>query len=122
MRTTRTPLTGVARTLRSTSTDAERRLWYRLRDRRLGGHKFRRQYPVGNYVVDFACLERRLVVELDGGQHAEVSTHEAQRTAFLLAQGFRVLRFWNDEVMDQFDAVLEVIAAEVSSQRPGPSP
>ena len=118
MRTTRTPLTGVARTLRTASTEPERRLWYRLRDRRFAGHKFRRQYAIGDYVVDFVCLDRRLVIELDGGQHAEQVEADARRTAYLVTKGFRVVRFWNDEVMAQFEQVLAVIQAELASPSP----
>jgi very-short-patch-repair endonuclease len=110
---TRTPLTGVARALRCQSTDAEQRLWYRLRDRRLAGHKFRRQFPIGSYVVDFACLERKVVIELDGGQHIEQAAYDQERTRFLTAQGYRVLRFWNDEVLKELEAVLSVIGAEL---------
>lgn len=109
MRTRRTPLTGRARGLRRDGTDVERKLWYCLRDRRLDGHKFRRQLPVGPYVVDFACVESRLVVELDGGQHAERTAQDAARTRFIEARGFRVLRFWNSEALAQTETVLHLI-------------
>ena len=108
-RTKRNGLTPVARALRTDLTDAERHLWYHLRDRRLDGWKFRRQFPVGRFVVDFVCIERKLVVELDGGQHSETTVQDTARTAFLNAAGFRVLRFWNDEVFREGEAVLEVI-------------
>lgn len=85
--------------------------WGAVRAHRFLGLKFRRQYPVGRYVVDFACLDHRLAVEIDGGQH---NRHvDAERTAFLEAQGFRVLRFWNAEVTDALDQVLSSIAAEI---------
>jgi very-short-patch-repair endonuclease len=87
-----------ARELRVNSTDAERRLWSLLRDRRLDGHKFRRQYPVGSYIADFACFEQMLIVEADGGQHAD-SLNDERRTNWLQSQGWRVIRFWNDEIL-----------------------
>lgn len=99
----------LARSLRQNPTDAEARLWYLLRDRRLLGHKFRRQHPLPPYVVDFVCLKARLIIELDGGQHLERKAYDDQRTAYLERKGFRVLRFWNDEVLIQSDVVLEVI-------------
>ena len=109
--------------MRSTSTEPERRLWYRLRNRRFAGLKFRRQFVVGGYVVDFVCLEQKLVIELDGGQHGEQVAYDEQRTLFLLTKGFRVMRFWNDEVMQQLDAVLEMIGKELDGGgEPGPSP
>ena len=99
------------RALRANQTEAETRLWLGLRDRRLGGAKFRRQVPVGPYVADFACYTARLIVELDGGQHAENAEADALRTDWLEAQGFRVLRFWNNDVMANIDGVLERISA-----------
>ena len=86
-------------------TDAERRLWSLLRDRRLNGHKFRRQHPLGPYVLDFACLEHMLAVEVDGGQHAE-NEHDRERTAWLEAQGWRVVRFWNNDVLSNAEGVV----------------
>jgi very-short-patch-repair endonuclease len=117
---TRTPLTGVARKLRSTLTEQERLLWYRLRDRRFARHKFRRQFVVGAYVVDFVCLRQKLIVEIDGGQHTEQVEYDEQRTRFLVAAGFRVVRFWNDEVMTKLEDVLGVIHAQL--EKNGPSP
>jgi len=107
-----------ARQLRHSSTDVERRLWAKLRNSQLDGYKFRRQHPVGNYVVDFACEQVGLVVELDGGQHAEAASTDAHRTAYLNQRGFRVLRFWNNEVTGNLEAVLDVILAEL---RKGPT-
>ena len=98
-----------SRALRRHSTDAEARLWHHLRDRRLAGCKFRRQVPLGPYFADFACVEKRLIVELDGGQHAEQAQRDSQRSEALREQGFTVLRFWNDQVLQQTDAVLEEI-------------
>lgn len=98
-----------ARTLRQAMTDAERALWYQLRAKRLLGWKFRRQQLIGTYIVDFVCFEAKLVVELDGSQHAEQVDADARRTAWLESQGFRVLRFWNDAVLKEMGPVLEEI-------------
>ena len=106
-----------ARGLRSGGTDAERMLWRHLRNRGLMGNKFRRQRPVGRYIVDFICLEAGLVVELDGGQHAS-SAADAVRTRTLQQQGYRVVRFWNNEVMTQTDAVLAAILDAMSARVP----
>jgi len=100
-----------AKTLRRNSTDAERRLWCALRDRRLAGLKFRRQQPIGRYVVDFVCQERRLVIEVDGGQHGP--DVDAPRTAHLEGCGYRVLRFWNPDVLTRLEDVLATILAAV---------
>jgi adenine-specific DNA-methyltransferase len=98
-----------ARKLRLHLTDAERRLWPHLRLRRVSGHRFRRQVPIGPYIADFACLDPRIVVEVDGGQHALEKNYDTKRDAFLKEQGFRVLRFWANDVLTQTEAVLEVI-------------
>lgn len=98
-----------ARELRQHLTDAERRLWLHLRLRRVSGYRFRRQVPIGPYIADFACLDPRIVVEVDGGQHAIQENYDAKRDAFLKEQGFRVLRFWANEVLAQTDGVLDVI-------------
>ena len=111
-----------ARELRCSSTDAERRLWYFLRRRNLLGHRFRRQVPVGPYVVDFLCIDARLVVELDGGQHAEQKFYDAARSDYLVALDLRVLRFWNNEVLQSTSSVLEVIAAELKRRSPQEPP
>src|SRR3954447_7823268 len=97
----------IARRLRRDMTDAERKLWAKLRNRQLEGVKFRRQHPLGKYVLDFYAEDHRLVVELDGSQHTPEG--DAERTAWLVAQGCRVLRFWNHEAMRQFDDVMEMI-------------
>ena len=94
-------------------TDAERLLWSRLRRKALGGHKFRRQSPLGNYIVDFVCLRQRLILELDGGQHDTRRRYDECRTKWLLDAGFRVIRFWNNDVMRNFDAVLLTIWNEL---------
>src|SRR5262249_49556234 len=102
--------TTQARKLRNNPTDAELALWRQLRLRQFGGYKFRRQQSLGPYIVDFVCLEKRLVVEVDGGQHNEHAVYDAKRSAWLEAQGFHVLRFWNHEVLQQIEAVKETIA------------
>ncbi len=102
-------LTRVARMLRKRSTDAERLLWQHLRARQLDGLKFRRQQPIGNAVVDFVCFERRVIVELDGGQHALQEKQDKEREAELADSGLKVLRFWNTEVLTNLDGVLEEI-------------
>ena len=99
-----------ARAMRVHSTDAERTLWHLLRDRRLQSTKWRRQVPVGIFVVDFVCFEHRLIVECDGFQHAD-SRHDIRRDAWLQAQGFAIARFWNHEVIHQRDNVLNTILA-----------
>ncbi len=98
-----------ARQLRHTATDAEQRLWQHLRRRALGGCKFRRQVPIAGCIVDFACLERRLVVELDGGQHVDLAARDLVRTGKLERAGYRVLRYWNHEVLLRPTDVLEDI-------------
>ncbi len=98
--------TDTARELRRNQTDAEALLWSKLRSRRLAGHKFRRQVPVGPFVVDFACTEMGLAVEIDGGQHAGATGKDEKRTGFLERRGYRVIRFWNHEVLSETEAVL----------------
>ncbi len=99
----------LARILRRNQTDAEKQIWKHLRNRRLAGYKFRRQYSVGPYVVDFVCLERWLVVEIDGGGHMEKLQKDERRTASLESHGFTVVRFWNNDVMQNTESVLNVI-------------
>ena len=102
-----------ARSLRRQSTDAERVLWKNLRRRELAGWKFRRQAPIGPYIVDFVTFDGKLIVEADGGQHAESKQRDENRTAWLSKEGFRVLRFWNNDVLTSTGAVLETIRAEL---------
>ena len=115
-----------ARDLRRAPTEAEDFLWQELRGRAFKSLKFRRQFPLGNYIVDFVCLERRLIIELDGGQHNEQADrqYDAARDAWLRSQGFRVLRFWNNEVFEDWEAVAEGIwkAANDSPSPPTPLP
>ena len=98
-----------ARSLRRSQTDAERRLWSILRDRRLNRFKFRRQQSLGHYIVDFVCFERRLVIEVDGSQHQDRVVYDDERTKWLNSQGFDVLRLWNNEVLSDPDSVSEAI-------------
>ena len=114
-----------ARRLRRNQTDAERALWFRLRDRRLNGWKFRRQFPIDRFVVDFFCADAHLIIELDGGQHAVTTEADAGRTRILEAMGYLVLRFWNNDVMKNIDGVLEAINAALqghTSEPPHPNP
>ncbi len=115
------PLTKSARRLRSRMTDAERRLWYHLSRKQLAQYKFRQQEPIGAYIVDFVCYAAKLIIELDGGQHLE-SASDLKRDECLRGQGFRVLRFWNHEVLSQTDAVLQKILASLVTPSPQPSP
>jgi len=102
-----------AKTMRHESTDAEAAMWRLLRDRRLAKHKFRRQVPFRNYILDFVCFERRLVIEIDGSQHAE-SCRDMERQALLAADGFRVARYWNNDVLQRRTSVLEDIFAKLA--------
>ena len=110
--------------------DAEKKLWYHLRGRKMDGHRFRRQVPIGSYIADFACLSARLVIELDGGQHNEEANEalDDRRTAWLETQGYRVLRFWNSAVLTETDSVTETIFNALShtqgadSTHPHPDP
>ena len=112
----------LAQQLRKSSTDAESRLWLHLKNRNLAGFKFRRQHPIPPYIVDFVCLDEQLIVELDGGQHAEQTVRDIERTAFLETKGFRVIRFWNDVVLTQTETVLEEILRQLRAPHPGPLP
>ncbi len=109
------------RQLRRDATDAERALWRYLRGRQMDGAKFRRQHPFGDYILDFVCLERRIVIELDGGQHADTALYDSRRTRLLEEAGFVVQRFWNNEIFDNSVAVLDVIW-KITSERATPSP
>jgi very-short-patch-repair endonuclease len=98
-----------ARALRKNMTEAERFVWYRLRKNQFGGFRFRRQHPLGPFIVDFVCLERKLVIELDGGQHATQTEEDARRTAWLNERGYRVYRLWNNEAFTDWDNAAERI-------------
>ena len=110
-----------SKALRQNMTDAEQRLWKHLRAHRLDGQKFRRQQPIGPYIVDFVHFGVRLIVEADGGQHAD-APHDKVRDAWLQAQGFQVLRFWNDDILLRTEAVLESIWAAVRGAPSPPAP
>ncbi|OZB75516.1 MAG: hypothetical protein B7X37_01940 [Halothiobacillus sp. 14-55-98] len=125
-------LTKNARALRTNMTEAERAIWRYLRAEQMGV-KFRRQAPIGRYIVDFACFSHKLVIEIDGGQHAD-SASDGERDAFLVSQGYKVLRFWNIEVLQQLDGVYDTVrlalielmpeggAVESFHPHPNPSP
>ena len=100
-----------AKAMRRVMTDAELKLWNELRAHRLMNLGFRRQVPIGRYIVDFVCFERKLIVELDGGQHASTIVADQHRTAWLESQGFRVMRFWNNDVVENIEGVYETIAS-----------
>jgi very-short-patch-repair endonuclease len=103
-----------AKSLRQNSTEAENLLWLYLRAKRLNNLKFKRQQPIGSYIVDFICFEKRLVIEVDGGQHAEQVKLDSIRDKWLKVQGYKVLRFWNNEVLVNIDGVLETIINETN--------
>jgi len=107
-----------AKRLRRDLTDAERKLWLGLRNRRFTGFKFRRQHPIGEFIADFACIEYKLIVEADGGQHAE-SVYDQNRTSWLESKGWRILRFWNNDILENTNGVLEAICEFLQSE---PSP
>ena len=111
-----------ARKLRQAQTDAERRMWMLLRDRRLSGVKFRRQHPIGGYIADFCCPEARLIIEIDGGHHASNRSADATRSRVLEVHGYRVLRFWNNEVLGNTAGVLERIVEALRTPHPALSP
>ena len=103
-------------------TDAERVLWRKVRAHRFAGFKFKRQEPMGLYVVDFVCYEAKLIIELDGGQHAEQQEADAERTRWLESRGFRVVRFWNNDVLANIAGVMQAIEKEITPPSPRPSP
>jgi len=112
-------LVGVARGLRARMTDAERKLWFALKDRGFGAFKFRRQVPIGPYIADFVCFESRLIIEVDGGQHAD-SVRDVDRDNWLAHSEFRVLRFWNSDVLQNLEGVLTSLAEQLD-RTPHPS-
>jgi len=106
-------LTNKARLLRKNQTDVEQLLWKHLRNRNLSNRKFRRQFPMDPYIADFACLELKLIIELDGGQHANRISYDDQRSLFLEQRGFKIIRFWNNDVIENTVSVLETIRLAV---------
>ena len=111
-----------ARQLRKQQTDTEIKLWYFLRDRRFQNLKFRRQYPIGPYIVDFCCIEENLIIELDGGQHSVQLIKDKERTTCLEGRGYKVLRFWNNEVLQNPSSVLKYISLVLNAPHPSPLP
>jgi very-short-patch-repair endonuclease len=107
--------------MRSHQTDAEHRLWQLLRAHRFAGYKFRRQVPIDIYIADFVCFAERLIIEVDGGQHAG-STRDVRRDAYLLGQGFRVLRIWNNDIFNNEEGVLASVLNALQTPLPNPSP
>jgi very-short-patch-repair endonuclease len=107
-----------SRRLRREQTNVEALLWSQLRDGRLNGYKFRRQFPIDRFIADFCCVRSKLVLELDGEQHAEQMVRDAKRTEALAARGYRVLRFWDNEVLTNMDGVLEKILEELTAPSP----
>lgn len=112
----------LARQLRKNMTDAERCLWQHIRNRQLLGYKFRRQHELGTYIVDFVCLERKIILEVDGGQHIDRVVYDQKRTDWLTNQGFWVFRFWNNEVLEDTKLVLEMICKYIDAPSSQPSP
>jgi crossover junction endodeoxyribonuclease RuvC len=113
--------TSITRRLHRNATEAEKRVWHLLRSLQTGA-KFRRQQPIEGYVVDFVSFEHRLVIEIDGGQHADPDDYEARRTRCLLGNGFRILRFWDNEVIENEEGVSERIVEALLHAAPAPSP
>jgi len=109
---------GIAKNLRKNNTDVERLLWKYLRARQLEGIKFRRQQPIGKYIVDFVSFEQKIIVEIDGGQHSVGKDRDNERDNWLGVQGFKVLRFWNNEILENIEGVLEVIRGHCSFHPP----
>ncbi len=107
-------LKAFAREMRKKMPDAEQLLWHLIRNRRMAGAKFRRQHPVGRYILDFYCVEKRLAIELDGGQHIEQQSYDRDRDEYLEHQGIEVLRFWNNQMLLETEAVLEVIYSKIN--------
>ncbi len=111
-----------AKRLRKEMTDAETKLWHALRAKRFAGYKFRRQVPMQKYIADFVCYEPKVIVELDGGQHVEQAAYDKVRDQFFVRQGFRVLRFWNDDMLQNTEAVLQAIFSALATPLPNPLP
>lgn len=115
-------LTEAARKLRKSSTDAERLLWQRLKARQINGLKFRRQEQIGRFIADFVCYEKSIIIEADGGQHALEKEKDKERTQWLNSQGFKVLRFWNNDILTNIDGVMETIRLQCDPPLPDPLP
>jgi very-short-patch-repair endonuclease len=113
---------GHAKRMRREPTEAEKLFWWEIRDRRLDGHKFKRQFLVGSYIADFVCLESKLIIELDGGQHSETTDYDLKRSAVLQAHGFRVMRVWNADIFTNMEGVIDAVLAELGRSSLSPSP
>ena len=113
---------ALARSLRKNQTDAENRMWYYLRNRRLSGYKFVREYVIGKYIADFVCREKKLIIEVDGGQHMTAEAYDQQRTKDLEAVGYLVVRVWNNEVFKNIQGVMEHILTLLESVPPDKKP
>jgi very-short-patch-repair endonuclease len=113
-------LISLSRTLRKRQTDAENLIWRHLRRKQVEGLRFRRQHPIGKYIVDFVCLEKQLILEIDGGQHAIEIDKDRDRDKWLLAEGYKILRFWNNEVFENLPGVLETIRLNCLNQSDSP--
>ena len=111
---------GRDRNLRKNQTDAEVTLWHLVRGKRFSGLKFRRQHPISPYIVDFICTEKKLIIEVDGGQHADAVEYDKKRTAFLESKGYTVIRFWNNEILTNIEGVYEVILKHIEEPIPSP--
>jgi len=107
--------TQLAKKLRKNQTEAERRLWYHLRSKQIGGYKFRRQQPIGPYIVDFVCFNRNLIIEVDGGQHSTKKVNDLERDAWLQSRGYNVVRFWNTDVICSIEGVIAIIQEKLAS-------
>jgi very-short-patch-repair endonuclease len=112
----------MAKGLRKNFTDTEKLLWRHLRAKQMEGYKFRRQEPMGSYIVDFVCQEKKIVIEVDGGQHAVEREKDCERDKWLEGQGYKVLRFWNNEVLTNINGILEVIRNNLNHPLPNPPP
>ena len=111
-------LSSLAKALRKNHTEAERLIWGFLKAKQVGGLKFKRQAPIGIYIADFVCFDAKLIVEIDGGQHSSEASKDFERTAWLQSQGFKVLRFWNNDVLGNTDAVMAVVWENVAGASP----
>ncbi len=109
-----------SRHLRNNMTDVERMLWAKVRSRQLQGFRFRRQHPIGRYIVDFVCLELKLIIELDGGQHMDQRQYDTNRSQWLQINGFKTVRFWNSDILDNPDGVMQTIYMHLPQPRLSP--
>ena len=109
-----------SRDLRKNMTDVERMLWAKIRSHQLQGFRFRRQHPVGNYIADFVCIELKLIIELDGGQHSNQQEYDMERTQWLQTKGYKMVRFWNNDVIENLEGVLLTISTYLPPSQPSP--